>query len=154
MVEYRSRGWRATEAGGSGCDVSSPVILHADMDAFYAAIEQRDHPELRGRPVLVGGASGRGVVMAASYEARPFGVRSAMPTVQARALCPEAVILPGDMRKYRRGGGPIPAPLPRVSPPGQPPSPPPALLPLARPVPALRAPPPPRRALGGPAPAP
>jgi len=102
MVEYRSRGWRATEAGGSGCDVSSPVILHADMDAFYAAIEQRDHPELRGRPVLVGGASGRGVVMAASYEARPFGVRSAMPTVQARALCPEAVILPGDMRKYRR----------------------------------------------------
>src|SRR5262249_56603798 len=120
MVEYRSRGWRATEAGGSGCDVSSPVILHADMDAFYAAIEQRDHPELRGRPVLVGGASGRGVVMAASYEARPFGIRSAMPTVQARALCPEAVILPGDMRKYRRASAQIPVLLESVSPPVEP----------------------------------
>jgi len=77
------------------------IVAHADMDAFYAAVEQLDDPALRGKPLLVGPPSARGVVLTASYEARPFGVGSAMPMVTARRLCPSAVVVPPRFERYQ-----------------------------------------------------
>jgi DNA polymerase-4 len=77
------------------------AVLHVDMDAFYASVEQRDRPELRGLPLAVGGGGDRGVVMTASYEARAFGVGSAMPTVLARRRCPELVVVPPRFEAYQ-----------------------------------------------------
>src|SRR5262249_6352633 len=82
--------------------IMARVIFHLDMDAFYASVEQRDNPELRGKPVIVGSPpTQRGVVCAASYEARKFGVRSAMPSVTAGRLCPTGIFIRPNMERYR-----------------------------------------------------
>src|SRR6476661_247551 len=102
-----------SDRGGRGRQVVGPIrhvsdeptrqrkIIHIDMDAFYASVEQRDNPELRGKPVAVGGSRERGVVAAASYEARKFGVRSAMPSVTAKRRCPELIFVRPRFEVYR-----------------------------------------------------
>lgn len=96
------------------------TILHLDMDAFFASVEQRDDPSLRGKPVLVGGRGKRGVVTTASYEARPFGCRSAMPMAQAVRLCPQAIVVPGRLGVYSAVSKQVMAVLDEFSPEVQP----------------------------------
>src|SRR6476659_5322157 len=94
------------------------TILHADLDAFFAAVEMRDNPSLRGKPVIAGGGgpNDRGVVSTASYEARKFGVRSAMPLRTAAALCPSAIFVPVNGHKYSEASRQVMAIFRRFSP--------------------------------------
>jgi DNA polymerase-4 len=95
---------------------TEPSVLHVDLDAFFAAVEQRDKPSLRGRPVIVGGLGPRGVVSTASYEARRYGVRSAMSMAEARSRCPHAAFLAGRFRAYRAASKIVMAALRELSP--------------------------------------
>src|SRR5947209_18386731 len=100
--------------------IGTRKIIHIDMDAFYASVEQRDDPEIRGKPVAVGGSRERGVVAAASYEARRFGVRSAMPSVTAKRRCPDLIFVKPRFDVYRAVSHQVRAILSEYTPLGEP----------------------------------
>lgn len=106
---------RSGESPG-GLDDATATVLHVDMDAFFVAVELLERPELLGSPVIVGGASGRGVVSSASYEARRYGVRSAMPMTRALQLCPSATVIDGHMHKYREASAAVMAIFREITP--------------------------------------
>ena len=97
-------------------NLKNRTIIHLDMDAFYASVEMLDNPELRGKPLVVGGLSSRSVVSAASYEARKFGIHSAMPTLSAHKLCPDCIFMPVRMGRYQEVSAQIMAIFKRFTP--------------------------------------
>lgn len=109
LLEYRAdskiKGEDARKGGeekmAMALEKKARLVMHVDMDAFFASIEQHDHEEYRGRPLIVGGLSGRGVVSTCSYEARKFGVHSAMPIVRAKRLCPQGIFIEGNYARYK-----------------------------------------------------